>query len=62
MLAAIIEGTSALLVTEGDRRRARLELEQAAGIDGDAARALSVVVDLHARLTTPHDDGDKPAS
>jgi hypothetical protein len=65
MLAAIIEGMSSLLVTEGNRRRHRLELEYAAGADSVLFVALSVVTDLQTRfrVSVPPDDGDgAPAS
>ncbi len=46
VLTAILKGLSALMVTEGDRRRLRLELERKSAID--AALGASNIIDINA--------------
>lgn len=50
-LSAYLRAFSVLMVTEGDRRRAQLELERAQHSDPDADRAAGTVSDIRARLT-----------
>ena len=50
-LAAYLKAFSVLMVTEGDRRRAQLELERAQVSDPDADRAAGTVSDIRSRLT-----------
>ena len=62
MLTAVLSGCATLLATEGGRRRVRLELQHAVGIDGDGVRARSVVTDLHARFSAAQVDGGDGAA
>lgn len=50
-LTAILKGSTGLMVTEGDRRRLRIELVRAAG-DPDEDAAVSALDDYRARLTS----------
>lgn len=51
-LAAYLKAMTALVVTEGDRRRAGVELQRAgANVDEDEEAADATVVDLHSRFT-----------
>lgn len=47
MLSSLLSGASSLLVTEGDRRRLRLELER----DSDESAEVTSLDDLRARLS-----------
>lgn len=49
-LGAYLKAMSVLMVTEGDRRRAMLELERPGPADADADRASATVTDIRARL------------
>lgn len=50
LFASVMSATSSLLVTEGDRRRLRLELERAKPADPDGEAATATVTDLLSRL------------
>lgn len=50
-LAGIMAGASNLLVTEGDRRRLRLELDRGETVDHDEQRAVASVADIRAKLS-----------
>lgn len=49
-LSAYLKAFSALMVTEGDRRRVQLELERPAPPDPEGERATATVTDIRARL------------
>lgn len=53
MFAAINAAKSGLLVTEGDRRRVRMELERQKPVDVEQTRAKGTVDALRTRLTIP---------
>lgn len=50
MLASLLQITSSLLATEGDRRRLRLELARGEQVDPDEEAADATVTDLRSRL------------
>lgn len=50
-LAAYLKGFSVLLVTEGDRRRARAELTRATAVDSDEEAAVVAIDDWAAKYT-----------
>lgn len=50
-LAAYLKAFSSLLMSEGDRRRASLELQRGAVVDADEESALALVTDIHARFS-----------
>lgn len=50
LFAAVMAASTSLLVTEGDRRRLRLELSRRETVDPDAERADATVTDLMSRL------------
>lgn len=52
LLASWIQLSAALLTTEGDRRRLRIELERPQPVDTDAEAAVSAIDDYRARLTS----------
>jgi hypothetical protein len=49
-LSAYLKAMGGLMVTEGDRRRAAVELQKAQATDPDAERAAGTVTDLRSRL------------
>jgi hypothetical protein len=50
-LSAYLKAMGSLMVTEGDRRRAMLELERPKPSDPDADRAMGTITELRSRLT-----------
>lgn len=50
LFASVISAMSSLLVTEGDRRRLRLELERVQPVDADEEAASATVLSLQSRL------------
>jgi hypothetical protein len=50
-LAGYLKAMTALVVTEGDRRRAGIELQRGTGTDEDEEAADATVIDAHARFT-----------
>lgn len=50
LFASVVSAMGELLVTEGDRRRMKVELERHAAVDVDEERASATVTDLRARL------------
>lgn len=50
-MSAWLRAMSSLLVTEGDRRRMRIELERVAGVDPEEEAADARVVDILSRVT-----------
>lgn len=50
LFASVMSAMSSLLVTEGDRRRLRLELERVRPVDEDGEAATATVLDLQSRL------------
>jgi hypothetical protein len=51
-LSAYLKAMGSLLVTEGDRRRAQLELERPPEKDPDEARATATVTEIRSRLVS----------
>lgn len=49
-LSAYLKAMSSLLVTEGDRRRARLELQRAAVVDEDEQASVTLMADYQSQL------------
>jgi len=43
---------SSLLVTEGDRRRSRVELERGAAVDEDEAASVTALADFQSKLAS----------
>lgn len=50
-LTAYLRAMTALMATEGDRRRARLELERAAAVDEDEAASVTALSDYVSRIS-----------
>lgn len=50
-LSACIKGMSSLLVTEGDRRRVRLEIQHAAAVDEDEQASVTSLADFQSKLS-----------
>lgn len=50
-LAAYLKAFTSLLMTEGDRRRAGLELQKGVKVDPDGDRASATVTDIRSRLS-----------
>lgn len=51
LFAAVMSGMSSLLTTEGDRRRARVELERAVATDADEEAAVAALDEWRSRLS-----------
>lgn len=51
LFAAVLSGATSLLVTEGDRRRLRIELERAGAVDADEEAAVTALDEYRRRLT-----------
>jgi hypothetical protein len=49
-LSAYLKAMSSLLVTEGDRRRSRVELERGAVVDEDEAASVTALADFQSKL------------
>lgn len=49
-LSAYLKAMSSLLVTEGDRRRARLELQRAVAVDEDEKASVASIADYQSQL------------
>lgn len=50
MFAAVLQSSSSLLVTEGERRRLRLELARGPQVDEDEAASVAAMADYRRRL------------
>jgi hypothetical protein len=51
-LSAYLKAMSSLLVTEGDRRRSRVELERGAVVDEDEAASVTALADFQSKLAS----------
>lgn len=51
LFAAVISSSGNLLVTEGDRRRLRIELDRGAAVDEDEDASVAALSDFRARLS-----------
>ena len=51
-LSAYLKAMSSLLVTEGDRRRSRVELERGAVVDEDEAASVTALADFKSKLAS----------
>jgi len=49
-LSAYLKAMSSLLVTEGDRRRSRVELERGAAVDADEEASVTALADFQSKL------------
>ena len=49
-LSAYLKAMSSLLVTEGDRRRSRVELERGAAVDADEEASVTMLADFQSKL------------
>jgi len=51
LVAAVLSGAAALLSSEGDRRRVRIELERTAQVDADEEAAVAAIDEWRRRLS-----------
>jgi len=51
-LSAYLKAMASLLVTEGDRRRSRVELERGAAVDADEEASVTALADFQSKLAS----------